>query len=235
MTVFDNRSRIARWAIPVGAAVALAGGLGFASAATHATDSASSAMNMQHDGMGMNGFGMTGGNFKGDNSRFTYTKGYWCDLKVDAKSNSGCEVGAKWKRAPSKQHDPLFITVPLGFKMPAMHMECPNKLTCIDHPGNMDLTRLAKTLAPIFGTTAKKLRPALRNFETPGHDHFISDKNMGKKEWWDVRVIGVTSKSVYNNIQEHQSYAYIQKLQKNRNKHVTAAIPTNLFLYFAAR
>lgn len=227
-------SRASRWAVPLSAAVLLTGGIGLAGAANGPSATTSSTAAARGDGTGMNGFGKTAGSYEGKNSQFVYSRGYFCDTSVKAVSRTGCEVGAKWKKAPSQQRDPLFITVPLGFT-PKMRTDCPSKLVCIDHPPALDLTRLTKTLAPIFNTTPRKLRPALRNFRTPGHDHFITDKNKGKSEWWDVRVVGVTSPAVYAKIQDRQSAQYIRRLQKNGNKNVTATIPTNLFLFFAAR
>ena len=86
---------------------------------------------------------------------------------MPATSSTGCEVGGKWKVAPSKQHDPVFITVPLGFDVPMSHIDCPSMLTCVDHPATLDLTRLAPALAPLFKTTSEKLTPALPTAATP--------------------------------------------------------------------
>ena len=152
---------------------------------------------------------MAMGNCHGDHVGLTYTRGYWCDLSVAASSKTGCEVGSKWRVAPSTQHDPLIITVPLGFSV-NHQMDCPDKLTCVDHPATLDLTRLAPALAPIFKTTPATLLPALRNFTTPGHDHFIADLNQGKAEWWDVYVVGVTDRATYDDLQVHQSYSYLR-------------------------
>lgn len=203
------------------AAVAIAGG---ALGLTQATASTAASH-------GPNEFGMTMGNYQGDHVALTYSHGFWCDLSVAATSTTGCEVGAKWHVAPATQHDPLFITVPLGFTV-NHQMDCPDKLTCVDHPATLDLTRLAPALAPLFKTTPDKLMPALRNFMTPGHDHFIADLNEGKSEWWDVYVVGVTDRATYDQIQLHQSYRYLHSLITAKNPHVVGPIPTNLFLYF---
>ncbi|MEO6822211.1 MAG: hypothetical protein ABI468_07095 [Candidatus Nanopelagicales bacterium] len=237
--------RWVRWALPVTTAVVIAGGLGAAQAATRTTAStdtpAATTAAMSASAMaampnrGQNGFGITNGSFSFGRSQFTYTHGYWCDASVPAASTTQCEVGQIWHYAPSAQHDPLIITVPLGFNVPAMQMDCPSKLVCIDHPATLDLTRLAGALAPIFKTTPAALLPALKNFQTPGHDHFITDKNHHKAEWWDVYVVGVTSPATYKRIHQVGSYSYIEWLQRHHNKNVTATIPTNLFLYFAAK
>jgi hypothetical protein len=179
-------------------------------------------------------FGKTVGFYEGRSVEFTYTHGFWCDTRVPAASMTKCEVGAKYTKAPSRQHDPLFITVPLGFSVPMRAMDCPDKLTCVDHPATMDLSRLAPALAPVFHTTPAALAPELQDFMTPGHDHFITDLNRGKAEWWDVYVIGVTSRAVYDKIHAHGDYRYIEHLLKSKNKNVVGPIPTNLFLFFSA-
>jgi hypothetical protein len=222
------RSKSSRWtalAVPLAAVALAVTGLSTAQASSH-----QDAMTM-----GQNGFGKTAGSYEGHSLDFTYTKGYFCDAAVPAASATGCEVGAHWVNAPSKKHDPLYITVPLGFTRPMMSMECPDTLVCIDHPATLDLSRLATTLAPIFGTTPEQLAPALKNFATPGHDHYIADTNKGKSEWWDVYVVGVTDKSTFDMIQRHNSFDYIQDLIAKKNPNVTAPIATNLFLYFSAK
>lgn len=216
-----GRDRLRRWAAPTAAAaILLAGGGAIAQAATST-------------GRGPNEFGMTMGNYHSHGSTFTYTHGFYCDTRVPASSTTGCEAGAPAKVPPAKTFDPLYITVPLGFA--AKGLDCPDGLTCVDHPMTLDLTRLATALAPIYKTTPAELLPALKNFTTPGHDHFIADENRGKSEWWDVRVVGVTDPATYRAIQRHQSWAYIRSLIKAKNPHIIGPIPTNLFLFFAAR
>ncbi len=214
-----TRRRIAGVMAPLAAVAIAAGGLGIAQATTTV-------------GHGPNEFGKTVGFYQGSSVDFTYTHGFYCDSTVAAASTTGCEVGAKWKVAPSKQHDPLFITVPLGFSVPMASMDCPDKLTCVDHPATLDMTRLATALAPIFKTTPAALLPALKNFQTPGHDHFLTDLNNGRAEWWDVYVVGVTSRTTYDRIHANGDYRYIQQLIKAKNPTVVGPIPTNLFLFF---
>ena len=215
------KSRKAAFLAPVAGALLAITGLGAAQATSTAA------------GHGPMEFGMTAGFYQGHSVNFTYTHGFWCDTTVPAASATKCEVGAKWNHAPSAQHDPLYITVPLGFNVPMGSIDCPSKLICVDHPGTIDLSRLAAALAPIFKTTPAALAPALRDFATPGHDHFLTDLNGGKPEWWDVYVVGVTSPTVYKQIHAARSFAYIQHLIATHNPNVVGPIPTNLFLYFA--
>ncbi|BCY09693.1 hypothetical protein [Actinoplanes sp. L3-i22] len=223
-----------RWAVPVAVAtVVLTAGGGAIAKAASAAAPGHAAATAADGGRGPDGFGMTMGSHAGHSSSFTYNHGFYCDPHVSTESATGCEAGAAAKVPPAKDFDPLFITVPLGFT--AKGLDCPDKLTCVDHPMSLDMTRLATALAPVYKTTPEKLTPALRNFTTPGHDHFIGTKAHGKAEWWDVRVVGVTDAATYRSIQRHQSWTYLNGLIKAKNKHVVGPIPTNMFLFFAAR
>jgi hypothetical protein len=234
--------KLRTWVVPVAAAaIVLAGGSGSVAHAATGSDTPgappSSAtvhdMSNMGTGKGPNEFGMTMGSYNGSGSTFTYNHGWYCDRHVRAASKSGCEVGSPARVRPSQQSDPLIITVPLGFTAPGL--DCPDRLTCVDHPMDIDMTRLATALAPIYKTTPAKLAPALRQFVTPGHDHFIDDENAGKAEWWDVHVVGVTDLATYKDIQSHRSLSYLRGLIKAKDKHVVGPIGTNLFLFFAAR
>jgi hypothetical protein len=210
------------------ALIALAAGTG---AATASGGGMSNAMSKGH---GVGEYGMTKAFYNGKATSFTYTKGFFCDTSVKSKASSGCEAGATFKKAPAKDYDPLYITVPLGFTVPMKSMECPDGLVCVDHPGTIDLSRLEKALKPLYPTTsAKDLRAALSNTATPGHDHFITTRNGGKPEWWDVKVVGVTSKAEYQKIAQHKSSKYL--LHQVKAGKTTGVIPTNLFLYFGVK
>lgn len=210
--------------------VAMAGiGLGVADAANAPVS------NGTQVGRGINQFGMTSTFFNGKVETFRYTHGFFCDTSVSSQASSGCEAGANFKTPPAKSFDPLYITVPLGFTE-TMGMDCPDKLVCVDHPGTIDLSRLEPALKPLYPQyTDAQLSAALENYATPEHQHFITDDNGNAPEWWDVKVIGVTDRKTYDAITAHKSYAYIQQLQKAKNKYVTATIPTNLFLFFASK
>ena len=225
-----NRKFIGRAIVSAVAVVAIAGTALAVSASSPPPSNAIST------GRGIDQYGMTSAFFEGRTSPFTYTKGFFCDTSVAAFASSKCEAGKAANHAPSRQHDPLFITVPLGFDVPMNMQDCPAKLVCVDHPGTIDLTRLEGALKPLYPSlTDAQLRNALKNFMVPGHDHFITDLNNGKPEWWDVQVIGVTSASVLKDIRDHKSYDYIKSLIDAKNPSVVGPIPTNMFLFFAAK
>lgn len=218
--ILQRRTKV----IALAAATVMAAGVGTAVAET----ASSAPSNAASTGRGINEFGMTRAFLAGKAVNFTYSNGYYCDQSVSARSSSGCEAGANFNHPPTrKDFDPLYITVPL-FKQKLMgRMQCPKGKVCVDHPGTIDLSRLSSALgAP---------PSALYNAPTPGHEHFITTANRGKAEWWDVKVVGVTSRKVFNDINQHKSYGYIQQLRRHHNKHVTANIPTNLFLWFGVQ
>ena len=180
-------------------------------------------------GRGIPEAGMTQANYDGVGLDFTYTT-------VASTATSACEGGANPNAAPpaAGHTDPLYITVPLGFTVPMNMLQCPDTLVCVDHPGSIDLTRLEPALKPLYpNLTDAQLTEALKDFAVPGHDHFITDTNKGKPEWWDVHIVGVTSPSTYAAIQAHRSFGYIQQLINAHDPSVVGPIPTNLFLYFS--
>jgi hypothetical protein len=184
---------------------------------------------------GVDGFGMTKAFFNGKTVNFTYNLGYFCDKTVKSFSSTGCEVGIPYAHAPSHQHSPLIITVPLGFKIPTYAVDCPTGLTCIDHPGTIDLSPVEPALKGLFPTlTDAQLTDALKNYGVPGHDHFIGTLAKGKPQWWEVRVVVVTSAATYKTLQQKKSLAYVLKLLKDKDPSLVGTVKTNLFLYFAA-
>ena len=204
-----------------------AGGAGIALASMPVDSNARAA------GRGVNEFAMTGAFYNGHTTNFTYTHGFYCDTSVHSNASSSCEAGSNYNKPPSSQFDPLYITVPLGFTVPMNMQQCPAALICVDHPGTIDLTRLEPALKPLYPQlTDAQLTAALKNYEVPGHEHFITDTNQGRPEWWPVKVIGVESPKVYADINAHKSYAYVQQLMAQHNKYVVGPIDTNLFLYF---
>jgi len=224
MRNFTNRARV----LAASVTLVVAGGIGVAAAAT----TAPAPSNAMHQGMGVDEFGMTKSFFNGHTVSFTYSKGFYCDRHVASAASSGCEAGANFKVPPASSFDPLYITVPLGFTVPTMSMECPSGLVCVDHPGTIDMSALEPALKPLYPQyTAAQLTAALKDFATPGHEHIITTQNGGQAEWWDVKVVGVTSASVWNAINAHRSFSFLN--QEVNKKLTTAIIPTNLFLYFA--
>jgi hypothetical protein len=226
MRNFTKRARV----LAASVAIVVAGGVGVAAAAS----SAPTPSNGTQKGVGINQFGMTAGYFNGGTVSFTYLKGFYCDKHVSSGATTGCEAGANYKVPPAKSFDPLYIEVPLGFTVPTMSMECPSALACVDHPGTIDLSRLEPDLKALYPQlTAAQLTAALKDAATPGHEHFITTKDDGKAEWWDVKVIGVTSKAEWNAINAHKSFAYLNS--QVVAKKTTPIIPTNLFLYFSVQ
>ena len=179
------------------------------------------------------GIGLTQGYLGSATGNILYSENYYCDKSVSAKSSTGCEAGASYAKLPpgtasSSQTDPLYIVTPLFSPEPA-GLQCPNSGYCIDHPGNVDLTRLSSVLDPILHTTPGQLA----NAPLSPHSHIVLTGNNGTPEWWNVRVIGVTSQAAYDKIMSApDKYAQVQAMESNASSGVTPAIPTNIFLWF---
>ena len=50
-----------------------------------------------------------------------------------------------------------------------------------------------------------------------------------------MKIIGVTSPKTLHDIRAHKSLSYIQRLLDKKDKNVVGPIPTNMFLFFAAK
>ncbi|ACU53066.1 hypothetical protein Afer_0095 [Acidimicrobium ferrooxidans DSM 10331] len=221
-----RRHRVRLGLAALGAVLATGAGVATAAAASPPPS------NAVVPGTGVGEYGMTSAFYDGHIVHFTYSRGFYCDLHVSSGASSGCEVGANYVVPPSKSFDPLYIAVPIGISVPAMSMDCPSGLVCVDHPGTIDLSRLEPALKPLYpNLSAAQLTAALKNVPTPGHEHFITTVNDRKPEWWDVKVIGVEKLSVWNAINRHRSFAFLEK--EVRAGQTTPIIPTNLFLYFS--
>lgn len=172
--------------------------------------------------------GLTHGYYDGSTTAFLYTANFYCDPGVSSQAVTGCEAGAKYTQLPphAASQDPVYIVVPLGFTPTGTSPQCATPGNCIDHPGSMDLTRLAPALDPILHTTPAQLA----NAPLSPHSHFIDDRNTNLPEWWNVVVVGATSQTAYDNAVAGKSYASL-KAQEGKNG-LTAEIPTNVFLYF---
>jgi hypothetical protein len=215
-------------AIAAGFAVAALAATGIAGAASVTTPS-----NGLRVGAGINQFGLIGSSMGGRSSTSTYQKGFVCDLSVRSAASSGCEVGEKFKKAPAGHRDPLFALVPIGFQVD--NLECPPGLVCVDHPGTIDMTRLAGSLKPLFPKISlDELKNELKNAPAPGHNHFLTTLS-DKPQYWEVNIIGVTDKDTYEKLSMSHDYGMVKALLDAKNKNVVGPLPTNIFLFFSAR
>ena len=174
--------------------------------------------------------GTTNGYFNGENVKLLYSQNYFCDTSVtrasSASAKDGCEAGAASTKLPpgtaAGAVDPLYIPIPL-FKNPG-YVQCQMTPMCIDHPGNIDLSRLSTALgAP---------KSALYNAMLPGHDHIITTRNADTPEWWPVVAVGVTNAAAWKAITTAKDYATMKALEGKPASGVTGEIPTNVYLWF---
>lgn len=179
------------------------------------------------------GIGLTQGYLGSATGNVLYTQNYFCDKSVSAKSSTGCEAGASYSKLPpgttsASETSTLYIVTPL-FKPEPANLQCPVQGYCIDHPPTVDLSRLASTLDPILKTTPSQLA----NAPLSPHSHVILTANNYQPQWWNVKVIGVTNVAAFDKIiASPNKYAEAQTLAASSANGVTAAIPTNIFLWF---
>ncbi len=202
----------------------LAAGLAVLSGTAFASSGSPSASTAGTAGIAMPGshgrhVGNTRGWLSGRTVRFQYTKNFACATPPASKASTKCEAGADYTQTPSRTFDPLYVVVPLGFTPKRSTLQCPVAGRCIDHPSTIDLSAV--------------LGKGTSNLKLPPHSHIVATANSGQPEWWNVVVVGVSSRSSWDKIVHGRSDRALMKLQRNAHSGVTGNIVTNLFLYFS--
>jgi hypothetical protein len=161
------------------------------------------------------GVGTTQGWFNGKTVTFLYTRPYSCAQPPSSGADSGCEVGEDAQTAPIGNPDipELWVVVPLGFTPPEGTLQCPVAGNCINHPHDIDLSR-------VFGAGTESV-------PLPAHSHVIDDLQGG---WWKTFVVGVTTQDAWDRIVAGKDLATVRKLQQEGL--ATGDIPSNLFIFF---
>jgi hypothetical protein len=159
--------------------------------------------------------GTTEGWFNGRTVTFLYTRPYFCAQPPSSAADSGCEVGADSQTAPIGDPDvpELWVVVPLGFTPRQDTLQCPVAGDCIDHPHDIDLSR-------VFGAGAEDV-------PLPAHSHVIDDLQGG---WWKTFVVGVTTQEAWDRIVAGKDLSTVRALQQEGL--ATGDISSNLFIFF---
>jgi hypothetical protein len=199
------------------AGLAIMSGTASASPAPAPAAAAMPGMRMAGDWSGQ--VGTTKGWYDGHTVTFRYTRSFFCRTPPASKASTRCEGGANYTQTPSGSFDPLYVVVPLGFTPPRSTLQCPVAGHCIDHPSTIDLTAV--------------LGRGTGNILLPAHSHIVATANGGESEWWNVYVVGVTSRTAWNKIVAYRSAWELQRLQRTPGSGVTGNIGTNLFLFFS--
>ena len=171
--------------------------------------------------------GFTDGWQNGQTVLFFYHKNFFCAEPPSSGAPSECEVGEDGTVDPRPGKIPvLYVMTPIGFRPDASTLQCPVVGSCINHPSTIDLSRL-------FG-------PGSANVPLPAHSHIIdsnlpeSQANGGQAGWWELKVIGVTSPAVWDQIVAGKSLATVRSLQ-TAGTGITSDNLTNAYLFFAVR
>jgi len=174
--------------------------------------------------------GETAGWYHGQNVSLLYSENFYCDPAVASHdTTTGCEAGAGPSSAnPSgtsangtslgntTHGDTLYIPVPIGFTPPE-GTQCVTGKTCIDHPTSVDLSALAGALP------GNPPPSSLYSAMLPGHDHVVTTRNNGLPEWWNVKVVPVTTQADLTAIENNKSLSASQ---------MSGAVATNVYLFF---
>ena len=219
------RFRLTPWRAAIGAFVAVAGvftlTLGTVSASSHAERSCTINSPCIHTNtQGDVDHGTTAGWLGGKTVDFLYSKNFYCAAPPSSGAPSFCEGGADANFAPViGQIDPLYVVTPIGFTPSTGTLQCPTSGLCIDHPHNIDLSR-------IFGSAAS-------NALLPPHSHVVTTGNNGVAEWWRIIIVGVTSQTAWDTIVDGKSIEAVRDCQAQGT--CTKDIASNTFLFFAVR
>jgi hypothetical protein len=165
--------------------------------------------------------GTTRGWLNGRVVTFSYSKAFECKEPPSAATRSHCEVGAEYNAIPAPTFDPLYVVVPIGFTPRRSTLQCPHAGRCVDHPHRIDLSR-------VFGNGSG-------HSLLPPHSHVVTTRAGGTREYWNVVVIGITSRHTWQRVVAGKSYQTIQRMRAAGNPHVTSNIPSNLFLFFSVK
>ena len=186
--------------------------------------------------------GTTQGWFNGSTVTLSYTRQFGCPMPPAAHSASGCEVGSAAQTSPGSGKyqtgsvPPVFLLVPLFTPgPPASTLQCPTPGNCVDHPHDIDL---GTYLGAVFGAGDTMM-------VSPAHSHVITTLAGGANIPWLGFIVGVQDSTTWNAIVAAKDSAEITMLQNadptlnmpgsnGVGTHITAYIPTNLFLYFEA-
>lgn len=166
--------------------------------------------------------GTTPGWFDGRTVEFAYTdRQFFCDEPPESGAQSGCEMGARPATQPrTGTIPPVWVLVPLEFTPASNTLHCPTAGSCITHPATLDVSR-------VFG-------PGTEAFTLPAHSHIIDNDLGGAFDWWEVIVVGVTQQPVWDQLVAGRSIGTLRQMQA-AGAGITQDIPSNLYLWFAAR
>lgn len=180
-----------------------------------------------HDAHGGAAVGFTDGWENGQTVSFFYTKDFFCSDGPPSGAPSGCEAGADGTSDPRPGKIPvLYVMTPTGFRPAESTLQCPIVGNCINHPSTIDLSR-------VFG-------PGFADVPLPAHSHIIdsdlseSQADGGQAGWWEIKVIGVSSPAVWDQIVAGKSLATVRALQA-KGVGITGDILSNAYLFFSVR
>jgi hypothetical protein len=192
-------------------------GATFAAAGSHAAHG-STQLPCQQGGDNCINIGFTEAWLNGQTVDLEYSHDFFCQQPPASGAQSQCEAGAASQSNPPSGDvvSPIRTVTPMGFTPPDQTLQCPVAGQCIDHPHDIDLSRL-------FGSGSSDVT-------LPPHSHILVDDESFQSTWWPIVVVGVKNISAWNKIVKAKSETAVLACQAAGN--CTADIPTNGFLFF---
>jgi hypothetical protein len=160
--------------------------------------------------------GFTQAWLNGQTVTLEYSHDFFCQQPPSSGASSLCEAGAPTQVNPPSGGvvSPIRTVVPQGFSPRDSTLQCPVAGSCIDHPHDIDLSRL-------MGSGDATLPP---------HSHILIDDESFQSAWWPIVVVGVKNIQAWNAIVRAKSEAAVQACQASGN--CTPDVSTNAFLFF---
>jgi hypothetical protein len=192
-------------------------GTTFSSTRAHAAQS-TTPLPCQLGGASCINIGFTEAWLNGQTVDLEYSHDFFCQQPPSSGANSQCEAGAASQSNPPSGDvvSPIRTITPQGFTPPSSTLQCPVAGQCIDHPHDIDLSRL-------FGAGSS-------NVTLPPHSHILVDDESFQSTWWPIVVVGVKNIKAWDTIVRAKSETAVQACQAAGN--CTPDIATNGFLFF---
>jgi hypothetical protein len=156
--------------------------------------------------------GFIHGWFDGQTVMLRYSRLYFCAEPPTSAVSTHCEIGATSTVAPRAGPFPtLYVLAPQHFNPPAGTLHCPGGTVCLNHPPNLDLSRVGGP----------------DSVHAPPHSHILADQQAG---WHQAVVLPVLTLDAWNDIAAAKSLAKVRELQAAGG--VGPDTRTNIYFFF---
>lgn len=165
--------------------------------------------------------GYLDGWLNGETVSLHYTKWFFCEEPPASGADSGCEVGAPAEVNPRPGPIPtIYAIAAVGIQPDPATLACPAGSPCLNHPGMLDVSRVAA--------------PGATNVPALPHSHIVTRRHGG---WWRTVNIRVFDLDVWNEIAAAKRLTKVRELQADpavggaSPPLISQDTPTNIFFF----